>query len=461
MKARARGALVGVGILLGLGVGGYWLWSTAPDRAGLPALWARAKQLGLPTTQSEFLGPELADERNAATELRQVIAQRDSMNSAALRRLTQGPPDNPADRPAWSGLQPGLDLAVQGSSKPAMRFARDWDMGFLVDFREFAALRDIARMLQVRAETRMPSDRQGALRDLIAARRIAGLTADSGSLIALLVGLSMEGDVVESYLRCLHQAEVAGGAAAVREMHAAFRAAAWAPDVRKAFLGEYYFQLATARNLSLYGGWGAFTEAGQAAPRIDPAQLRREGLPTPVRDRLATADMLRYWTAVFESPETGIELARHAESVRADLADTGSSYYEAMLPTFAGLVSGLQTLEARRTLLEGAVRLVERGLVGEGPKAWSTAVVGLKDPFDGAAIRVVQSKEGGVILYSLGPDGKDDGGLKSSTTGPRSDIALRYPPLPRPKPKDPDMIRPSIGPRVGSVGPPPGPAAAP
>ncbi|MCP4377762.1 MAG: hypothetical protein GY794_16495, partial [bacterium] len=50
------------------------------------------------------------------------------------------------------------------------------------------------------------------------------------------------------------------------------------------------------------------------------------------------------------------------------------------------------------------------------------------DPFDGKPLRMARDKNGGVILYSVGPDIKDDGGQTLGNGKTTGDITFRLAP---------------------------------
>jgi len=86
------------------------------------------------------------------------------------------------------------------------------------------------------------------------------------------------------------------------------------------------------------------------------------------------------------------------------------------------------------------------------------------DLYDGMPLRL-RRLEDGLVIYSVGPDGQDNGGHldRKSPTNPGTDLGFRLwdvakrrqPPVP-PKPVEPPFGVPGMGPPGGPGGPPAG-----
>jgi hypothetical protein len=98
---------------------------------------------------------------------------------------------------------------------------------------------------------------------------------------------------------------------------------------------------------------------------------------------------------------------------------------------FHGLAESLDRARSRKAHLLAAVRVLEhRAKTGAWPTTLSEAGAEFEDPYDGLPLRF-RLDGAGFRVWSVGEDGRDDGGLtREEANGATFDEVLAYPRLP-------------------------------
>jgi hypothetical protein len=161
--------------------------------------------------------------------------------------------------------------------------------------------------------------------------------------------------------------------------------------------------------------------------------------------------LLQYLTKAVEIAKGPVERYGPAMAeLEATVKDAPGPLAKLFAPALSKIAAAAQRSQANLRCAACALA-VER--YRQDHRAWPPSLQALvprylaqlpKDPFDGAALRFGKHREG-VVIYSVGPDGKDNGGAidPEQPAAPGTDIGFRLwdtnkrrqPPKPRPKPQ--------------------------
>lgn len=435
------------------------VWRTAAAR--YPAEVALAQKAGLAwgaNTQRKLLSPS----ENAALLYREVGAGRgESESSKALNRFMDLRTPTPAqiEKARQAVVQcPELRLIHQAVALPHCRFDRSPNG----PHPELSALRNAARLL--RAESLVLAH-QGkwaeSVRNQTLGFRLVRHAAEEGWLIYWLVAIAVDAIALAGMERILL---VRNGDAATATAVAAAVEKQWKPlslaPVMAAETAWLHIEMARARDegfypylfraidemLSLFRGENREEKAqNERDVREAKAQLERSLSPTTraaIRTSKANERLLMDASAAF--------MLRWMRQLKA----TADRPYPQARPVFTAF---LRDLEAPSSLPDGpkAIRMIPGNVMGllasplqakayesaqamtllaaaqllAKPTATPQTMAGWpKDPFDNKPLRY--RKEGtGFVVYSIGPDGKFDGGTPNTPfKGRESSLIFRYMP---------------------------------
>jgi hypothetical protein len=466
----SRPALIVLGVagalLLGLfGVGG-WLLSRVFD---IPAVAGRhetaeaaAREAGLPWTAEDLRPPEPVPEaQNAASDLRalhQAVEPVRQDPAAHLRDEDYLSRDPPVMERVLRSHAATLAAVERMATKPKLDMNRDWGLGMAILLPEYASVRTAGRVLQARASQRiMRGDLPGALEDTTRIRKVARLVAQESALISLLVGLMVHALAYEPEERLA--AAWAGEPRRLEAQAAAIRRHGPPDDFTRALHGEFHFTLWGLRNprqawlmeAPLPNGKG---EGQEEAVAIDPATLRRDGWPPGFRDRAVMVRVVEVWTETWpvleryaDAPFRQDEILRAMEGRVQEGPGLSGRLAQAHLPYAITTGQDVAEAQARDGALRGLIAaLRSRAATGRWPATLAAAGFDEADPF--GRRYVLRASGGTALVYSLGSDGQDDGGVtlaeaRRARPGPeaergapkpgeRFDIPARFPPAPRP-----------------------------
>jgi hypothetical protein len=462
----SRPVLIALGVvgalLLGLcGVGG-WLLFRVYDYPVVAlrheAAEAAAREAGLPWTAADLRPPEpVPAAQNAASDflaLHQAV-ERVRQNPAARARERDHASRDPQVLARYLRDHAAtLAAAERMAAKPKLAMNRDWDLGPALLFPEYASLRTAGRVLQARASLRIiRGDLPGAFEDTTRIRRLARLAAEEPLIVGLLVGIALHG--IANASEELLAAAWARQPRRLVALDAAIRRHGPPTGLLQALGGEFYFSLTVLRNADRYGGLETVLRASKnRAP--DPADLRRDGWPPGVRERAVMVRVVEAWTGAWP------ELRRHAgdqarqEAVlraveeRAEEGPGRSSALarEALLLSPASALA-IAHAQARDGALRGLIAALRSwAATGRWPATLAAAGFDETDPF--GRRYVLRAAGGTALVYSLGSDGQDDGGVTlaearrarpgaeaqrgAPEAGERYDIPARFPPAPARRP---------------------------
>lgn len=402
-----------------------------PAASELPEAVRAYRATGLPFVARDIAPAHPAAGGDATPAIRAALKALPSAAVGAELTKAARNPDATADPVLGKYAKPlGLVAAVSGRS--GVDFRRDWDLGPNVRFPENVGLKSLARAASVRAvrEAQRGND-AAAVRDLALGQRIALWAGEDPTLIPMLVRLASEQIVLDEAYRCLAAAK--GDSARIARYAAWLRQAPPALEFGRAMRGEAWLGVATGRNLDRFGGANAVA-AGKGLSS-HTLRLRREGLPEGEKQRAMMTRILQVWTEAygetngFRMPVAEIGPRLKAIEERWDHKKGVSGVLVAILfPITGGASKAITSLHAKRAVTIGfAEALDAQARTGHWPAAVSPL-----DPFTGKPLKVrVDAK--GFRVYSVGRDGKDDGGL-SRREAPKGkdatfDEVAAYPPL--------------------------------
>jgi hypothetical protein len=429
-----------------LGVGGVWAFRWLNDTFGdlreaarsLPAELAAAKREGLPLEPADLRRkPPVPDSRNAAPYLREMARECEATRArssaetgdvgAAMRRPGRSAADRQAARDLLERESRMIELAEKVAAKPDCDMDKPYEQGPELMFPEFVAARQAARLLAIRAILSSDSGRlQSAFRDIGAGLRLARHAGREPVVIAMLVQIAIEaimGAALEQVVL-----DHIGEPRVIRLAEGTLAAQGPLPSIEHAFRGEVV--------MGRRGG-----DLGQLTGSQPSADVQRRTSSQSGRNAFCNASEARvvsFWRRSFASlREHRGDPAAQADAQQAALGEIEAnsrkpSYLlvNILAPALTRLSDKVLHMQAQRHLRATLLRIVSyRNRTGAFPRdlAQLGGNVAL-DPFSGKPL-VYRRSERGFVLYSIGMDRKDDGGMavKPGPDKPVPDIVVQYP----------------------------------
>jgi hypothetical protein len=438
-KKIALGLVVGLPLVCCLG--GYLTIQGMVRRAmnSMPADLAELRRQGFPTEPAD-LDPKtpIPADRNAAPLYRQ-----------AMRLLANGQPSDrlyeavsagmstrataqrrKAAAEAFPKLADVVALAERAADRPTCHFDRDWRLGAKLIFPEYAPMKALTKLLVYKAERQSQSgDWQGALVSIRRAQRISQHAGDDPTLIGLLVQIACEAIATNAFRHVIDRHDGnAAFLAEARKVHAGFGPLA---DFRRAMGGEFVMVRSTIQGLSSIRdvrGLQTGAEEASATPRSP-----LDTLLVPLKGAFEAKYVHEYRLLVPDLPRAP-ENWRQAQTAmdRSEKRVSGDqSLFGVMnqifFPVFSQATQATGRMEAERRLTEVSLRLLQARLNGPLPRALPADPKVSEDPFGTGLLRYVRNGRG-FTVYSVGPDGTDDGGKvrSSSSSSPAYDLVATF-----------------------------------
>ena len=326
---------------------------------------------------------------------------------------------------------PVLVLVRRAAAMPDCYFERDWGRpspDMLLP--EYDGLRRASRRLMLEARCRAADgDAAGAVADVSAMFQMAGHTRTEAILVGLLVAMMMD-DMAASAL----EAVVATGQVQPADL------AALAFDDTVA----YQRCLARALRMEEAFGLGCFAMLGEG------------GSPALMLELMGETRTFLWWPVavvwrVFIMPE---DLASYRDTLHTFQTQAAFPYHQAvgehedierlvetgqlgvltrmLVPALSKCAERAAESDARHRLAQTALAAMAwRGKHGRMPTALEDLAPEVLprvpiDPFDGRPLRKT-TRDGKVVLYSIGPDLKDDGGAAWENETRTGDLTFRLP----------------------------------
>jgi len=399
------------------------------------AVGAQAPYLRLEAAQlmQANLPPVVADADNAAPLYLQAFRE---VDAESARNDESSPLQNPAaadiGSPAVTDLlarhRDTLDLLRRAADRDACRFTRDWTRPSIdIVLPELQSLRNAARLLALAARREAADgDAAAALRDVVRIGRMGRHAAAEPILVSALVGVAIDrmalatlADVLpqlrKADLPALNSPEVADLVGSV-------------PAISKHFYGEEAFGLSMCADLA--DGRldiGSFaTLASDSAADASSSPLRKIVL-APVGslfrafllpdDIAAYRAIMKQYQRLAQSPPAWEETKQRAAAIEQSFTVENRGLITSVMTP--ALTSVVRSRVQSQAMHESAAALVaatrQRLATGGVPATLDELVPGRlrsvpRDPFAADAPLLLRRTDADWTVYSVGPDGEDDGG---------------------------------------------------
>ncbi|MFM1995871.1 MAG: hypothetical protein RLZZ111_258, partial [Planctomycetota bacterium] len=339
---------------------------------------------------------------------------------------------------------PTLDLLRRAADKPVCRFVRDWSRPSIsLMLPEMQNLRQAARLLALAARREAADgDHAAAIRDTIRIHRIGRHAAAEPILVCGLVGLATDTLALQTLADILPRLEPANRPLLDDTGLTDFVGSPIRFD--KHFLGEEAFGLATIADLadgrqdtSILALMNAANGSGSSVPFV------AEPLSQLFRCFLLPADMASYRkqmagyqqvAALQESDRSYPEIQKRSAAFEDPDLRRAGIFTSLMTPALSNV---LKTEVRSRALHRAAEVLVAatRARLATGPLPDTAAAFAPnflpalpRDPFTVDQPLLLKRADGTWTVYSVGPDGEDDGGplpAGADAVAGNDDVGLR------------------------------------
>ncbi len=337
-----------------------------------------------------------------------------------------------------------LDLLRRAADRPGCRFVRDWSRpSFDMPLRELSPLHQGARLLALAArQEAAKGDIPAALADIGRVHRMASHITAEPLLVSGLVGFAIDATALDT-LAVVLPMTTADHAAALDETPLS-DLIRWTTSLQRHLLGEEAFGLtffaslaegdSNVVNIAAVDG----SSLGVVAAFPPLAILFRSFLlPT---DMQAYRSTMRQFQVLFEQ-RPSLSDAASLRGIKALDADMERRRQGVLTELFAPALSSVLTTRSKSHAKHRAAEVLlaatrARLVRGELPGAaeaivpeFMTAIP--RDPFLEDSPLIVKINDDGWLVYSVGPNGKDDGGPPPSSkpgegsTVSSDDIGLR------------------------------------
>ncbi len=408
---------------------------------------AAARREGLPLEASDLRpDPPVPAHRNAAPFLKEMAklywAQSETERNGtgdittALGSASRSDADREMAREWLQRRAKFVELAEKAAGRPDCDMEKPYELGPYVQFREFPAAREAARLLSIRATLASDAGRyRQAFRDVALGARIGHHVGREPIIIALLVRVAIDAIMDRAFVNTL--LDHIRKPDAVRIARETLRSFGRAPDIEHGCRGEAVMSR-VAVDIVRSGKDIASLTGSEPPPTVSRA-LSSRGAARLFCDA-SEARIVSYWRRAFSRlrQHRGDYMAQGAafddldREMQAHAQAKASSYIllAILTPVFSRMADKVALNDAQRRMREGLVRIAEYRLrVGRLPE--TLAEVGgtpLLDPFSGKPL-MYQRTARGFVLYSVGENRKDDGGngRRPPAGGSAPDIVIEYP----------------------------------
>ena len=419
---------------------------------------ARAMRVEAAAMMQAALPPAVADAENAAILHAQAAAAFAAATDLKAADGLFNAPAIDAASPAVGALLARhaglLDTIRRAADMPACRFPRDWTRPSIdMLLAEVQSCRNEGRLLAIAARHEAATGKPAAaLADAVRLGRIGRQVGSEPILISHLVGIALDAmalSVVAEILPTLTPAD-----APLLDDPALRDLVASTPSLVRAINGEEAFGLSTFANFA--DGRDGIDCLGRLAgdpnvailPQEKPFSLLIEPLSAVWRAFILPADIVGYRrrfegyrqlvTGAVDQSQTWPQIQKQIDGIEAEISRAGSDGFLSRLiapATDAVLRSQCMAVARHRAaeVLMAATR--ERLASGALPESIDALVPARlpsvpRDPFTTDAPLHLKATPEELLVWSVGPDGKDDGGprqegVESDTDS--DDIGLRMP----------------------------------
>ena len=420
----------------------------AKEAAELDKRLAAMRKAGEPTTLAELgrLYPDPAPGQNAAPLLTKAFALLDGREDPpALMPLLPivghaklGPPNENVPPPMRKAIREylgdraeALELLHKAAKRKGCKFDLDFEQGLALPLPHLAKIRQACRVLALEVVERAEDGQtEKATDSIVALLRAATALRNEPILVSALVRAACIGIATRQIERWACRARP--GPELLERIEAALKDEADPSMMEKVMVAERCFGMDVYQNQILKpGGQEVAAALGMHGPKAIMLRL--------MPPNFFKADMLAYVTLMTEY----IEAARKpypqslmgAAKVGAGLAKRIPAQFPVarmVLPALGRVFVAGQEHMARVDSARVALAVLRyRAKHGRLPAKLDALVPDFleaipPDPFDGQPLRYMRTPDGAFVVYALGENGVDDGGLTRRGAGKPLDIGFRY-----------------------------------
>jgi hypothetical protein len=394
------------------------------------AVAAQAPYLRLEAAQlmQANLPPAVPDSQNAAPLYRQAFAALDADpaskdQDSPLTTATTIDVSTPAVAEVLARHAATLDLLRRAADRDTCRFQRDWTRpSFDMLLPEMQSLRTAARLLVLDARREAADGNTAdALRDVARIQRIGRHAASEPILISNLVGIAIDTMALETLaqvLPTLRKSDLAAlDSSDIRDL------VTTPPAMAGHYYGEEAFGLSTFADMtdSRFGVANVLELVANQPQR--PFLSRILPLTLLYRVFLLEADLagyrsiMRKYQQLAAGSEPYPEVKKKTDAMEKEFRDRSPGMMSSLIVPALGGVFRAQAQDVARqraasALVAATRQRLETGTTPTTFEELSTKLVppAARDPFTADHSLLTKRTDDAVVVYSVGPDGEDDGG---------------------------------------------------
>jgi hypothetical protein len=372
--------------------------------------------------------PVVPDSQNAAPLYRQAFAALDAdaalkSDESPLTKATTIDVANPAVTDLLARHAATLDLIRHAADRDTCRFQRDWTRPSIdMLLPELQSLRAVARLLALKTRREVADgNATDALHDVARIQRIGRHSASEPLLISSLVGLAIDALALETFaqvLPTLGKSDLAAlDSSDIRDL------VTTPPAMASHYYGEEAFGLSTFAGMadSRFGVMNALELLANQPQR--PFLSRILPLTLLYRVFFLEADLTGYRSIMHKYQQLAAgsepypEVKKKTDAMEKELWDRSPGMMSSLIvPALGGVFRTQAQSIARQRAASALVAATRQRLETETmPTTFeelSTKLVppASRDPFTADRPLVMKRTDGSLLVYSVGPDGEDDGG---------------------------------------------------
>ena len=388
---------------------------------------AAIREKGEPLKFIELAPPPVSEAENAAPLYRKAYAARQLAGTEereifdALNPKAQKAPSKMRIRELLKRNQKALSLAREAAARPFCRFDSTWtgnEIPAAILFPQYAEMRSLARLLCVQAlQEARDGNSAAALDNLRAVYRMGDHVNSDAILISFLVAraIDMIGDNILAQVLELQPQQTAQAQA----FEASLPHTDWSAVFRRAYLAERSVGIS---GFEVFGAVPLSAFDWDHLPELPQWTAKSVAILWSPFSKLDEVYFLRLWTKrLNELQPISMPLKPHPSA--ADPLDQSPFYANItrmLTPVFIRTVEIRDAAEVARcqrqnVLAISAYRAAHNGAypvtLQQAATAWKAPL--LPDPYNGKPFGY-RSDGQTFILYSVGPNGADDGGLNQA-----------------------------------------------
>jgi hypothetical protein len=387
--------------------------------------------------------PVVPDSQNSAPLYRQAFAALDAdpalqSDESPLTKATTIDVANPAVTETLARHAATLDLIRRAADRDTCRFQRDWTRPSIdMLLPEMQSLRTAARLLVLDARREAADGNAAdALHDVARIQRIGRHASNEPLLISNLVGLAIDTMALDTFakvLPTLRKSDLAAlDSSDIRDL------VTTPPAMASHYYGEEAFGLSTFADMtdSRFGVMNALEMFANQPQR--PFLSRILPLTLLYRVFFLESDLTGYRSIMHKYQQLAAgsepypEVKKKTDAMEKELWDRSPGMMTSLIMPALGGVFRAQAQDVARqraaTALVAATRQrLETGTTPTTFEELSTKLVppASRDPFTADQPLVMKQTDDALLVYSVGPDGEDDGGPVAEKVEGNDDVGLR------------------------------------